>query len=175
MNLKTIMRKTIITLCVLLAATTALHAQTAVKLGHIDRQALMLMLPERKAAETKMQDFAKTLDERLKAMGKEYQDKVASAQSRAESMTKTEQQVAMREIQELEQRINDAQDKAKEDLSKQESELLAPMVDRTTKAIQEVGTEGHFTYIFDTSTGTVLYSDGGTDILPLVKAKLKIP
>ena len=168
------MRNTILTLCVLMAASTAVHAQNTVKLGHIDRQALMLMLPERKAAEAKMQDFAKGLDDRLKAMGKEYQDKVADAQAKAEAMTKTEQQVAMREIQELEQRINDAQDKAKEDLSKQESELLAPMVDRSNKAIKDVAAEGHFTYIFDTSTGMVLYSDGGTDILPLVKTKLNI-
>jgi len=173
-NLNINMRKTILTLCVLMAASTAMRAQTTVKLGHIDRQALMLMLPERKAAETKMQDFAKTLDDRLKAMGQEYQNKVTDAQSKAENMTKTEQQMAMREIQELEQRISDAQDKAKEDLSKQENELLAPMVDRTNKAIKEVASEGDFTYIFDTSTGMVLYSDGGTDIMPLVKTKLGI-
>lgn len=173
--MKTNMRKSILTLCVVMAAGTALRAQTTVKLGHIDRQALMLMLPERKAAETKMQDFAKTLDDRLKAMGQEYQNKVTDAQSKAENMTKTEQQVAMREIQELEQRISDAQDKAKDDLTKQENELLAPTIDRTNKAIKEVASEGHFTYIFDTSAGMVLYSDGGTDILPLVKAKLNIP
>ena len=157
-----------------MAANTALRAQTTVKLGHVDRQALMLMLPERKGAETKMQDFAKTLDARLQAMGQEYQTKVSDAQGKAENMTKTEQQVAMREIQELEQRISDAQDKAKEDLTKQENELLAPMIDRTNKAIQDVAAEGNFTYIFDTSTGMVLYSGGGTDILPLVKAKLNI-
>ncbi len=168
------MRKLILTLCVLMAANTALRAQATVKLGHVDRQALMLMLPERKAAETKMQDFAKTLDARLQAMGQEYQNKVADAQSKAENMTKTEQQVAMREIQELEQRISDAQDKAKEDLTKQENELLAPMIDRTNKAIQDVAADGNFTYIFDTSTGMVLYSGGGIDILPLVKAKLNI-
>ncbi len=168
------MRKLILTLCVVMAANTAMRAQTTVKLGHVDRQALMLMLPERKAAETKMQDFAKTLDARLQAMGQEYQTKVSDAQSKAESMTKTEQQVAMREIQELEQRISDAQDKAKEDLTKQENELLSPMIERTNKAIQDVASEGNFTYIFDTSTGMVLYSGGGMDILPLVKAKLNI-
>ncbi len=175
MNLYTIMRKSILTLCVLLAAASTMRAQSTIKLGHIDRQALMLMLPERKAAETKMQDFAKTLDDRLRAMGQEYQNKVTDAQARAESMTKTEQQVAMREIQELEQRISDAQDKAKEDLSKQENELLAPMVERTNKAIADVAAEGGYTYVFDTSTGVVLYSGGGTDLLPQVKAKLQIP
>jgi len=169
------MRKLILTFCAVMAASMALQAQTTVKLGHIDRQALMLMLPERKAAETKMQDFAKTLDARLQAMGQEYQNKVTDAQSRAENMTKTEQQVAMREIQELEQRISDAQEKAKDDLSKQENELLAPMVERTNKAIQDVAAEGSFTYIFDTSAGMVLYAGGGTDILPQVKTKLQIP
>jgi outer membrane protein len=168
------MKKILLTLCVMLAASAAVRAQ-APKLGHIDRQALMLMLPERKAAEEKMQAFAKSLDDRLKAMGEEYKNKVADAQSRAETMTKTEQQTAMREIQEMEQRITTAQENAKDDLSKQEDELLAPMVARTNQAIKEVADENNFTYIFDSSTGMVLYYDRGEDILPLVKKKLNIP
>lgn len=168
------MKKILLTLCVMMAASMAVRAQSP-KLGHIDRQALMLMLPERKAAEEKMQAFAKTLDDRLKAMGEEYKAKVADAQSKAESMTKTEQQTAMREIQEMEQRITNAQDNAKEDLSKQEEELLAPMVARTNQAIKDVANENNFTYIFDSSTGMVLFYDKGEDIMPLVKKKLSIP
>lgn len=80
----------------------------------------------------------------------------------------------MRELQELEQRIVDAQEKAQEDLQKQEQELLAPMVDRTNTAIRDVAAAGNFTYIFDTSAGMVLYYDKGEDILPAVKAKLGI-
>lgn len=168
------MRKTILTLFVLLTAATAMQAQNPVKLGHIDRQALMLMLPERKPAEAKMQEFAKSLDDRLKAMGEEYQTKLMAAQARADSMTNTERDMAARELQDLEQRITEAQSKAKEDLAKQENELLAPMVERTNKAINDVAAEGQFTYIFDASTGMVLYTGGGTDIMPLVKAKLGI-
>ena len=104
-----------------------------------------------------MQAFAKTLDDRLKAMGAEYQAKVADAQSRAETMTQTEKDMVVREIGELEQRIQAAQEKAQEDLDKQEEELLKPMVDRTNAAIKEVAAANNFTYIFDTSTGFVLY------------------
>lgn len=145
-----------------------------VKLGHIDRQKLLLTLPERKGAEEKMQAFAKTLDERLKAMGAEYQAKVADAQARADKMTQTEKEMAVREINELEQRIQTAQEKAQEDLAKQEEELLKPMVERTNQAIKDVADEKGFTYIFDISTGFVLYFDKGEDIMPLVKAKLGI-
>jgi outer membrane protein len=144
------------------------------KLGHIDRQRLLLTLPERKGAEEKMQAFAKTLDERLKAMGAEYQAKVADAQARSETMTQTEKEMVVREINELEQRIQAAQEKAQEDLAKQEEELLKPMIEKTNQAIKDVADEKAFTYIFDVSTGMVLYFDKGEDIMPLVKTKLGI-
>ncbi|WKZ65224.1 MAG: OmpH family outer membrane protein [Flavobacteriales bacterium] len=167
------MKQLVLTLCLLFATGQAAMAQQ-VKLGHIDRQKLLLTLPERKGAEEKMQAFAKTLDERLKAMGAEYQAKVADAQARADKMTQTEKEMAVREINELEQRIQTAQEKAQEDLAKQEEELLKPMVERTNQAIKDVADEKGFTYIFDISTGFVLYFDKGEDIMPLVKAKLGI-
>lgn len=166
--------KKFLTILALAALTVPVSVAQTTKLGHVDRQALMLMLPERKDAETKMQAFAKTLEERLKAMQTEYQTKLEKANADAATMTNTEKEVVMRELQELEGRIVDARDKAQEDLQKQEQELLAPMVERTNKAISEVAAAGNFTYIFDTSTGMVLYYDKGEDILPAVKAKLGI-
>ena len=167
------MKRIALTLAILLAGSNALLAQT-LKLGHIDRQRLLLTLPERKGAEEKMQAFAKTLDERLKAMGGEYQAKMADAQAKAETMTQTEKEMVVREINELEQRIQAAQEKAQEDLAKQEEELLKPMVEKTNQAIKDVANESGFTYIFDVSTGMVLFFDKGEDIMPLVKAKLGI-
>lgn len=164
--------KTLLLSLALMATAAPAFAQA--KLGHIDRQALMLTLPERKDAETKMQAFAKSLDDRLKAMGAEYQQKVTDAQAKEATMTNTEKEMAIREIGELEKRITEAQEKAQEDLAKQEEELLRPMVEKTNKAIQEVAAENGFTYIFDTSAGFVLYYEKGEDILPKVKAKLGI-
>jgi len=168
-----IMKNLVLALALALTSMPAAFAQNT-KLGHIDRQKLMLLLPERNGAETKMQAFAKTLDERLKAMGAEYEAKVGDAQARAAQMTQTEKDVAVREIGELEQRIQAAQQKAQEDLAKQEEELLKPMVDRTNAAIADVAAANNFAYIFDVSTGMVIYYDKGEDIMPLVKTKLGI-
>lgn len=166
------MKKFLIALCVLLTSATGAHAQT--KLGHIDRQGLMLALPERKEAEAKMQAFAKQLDDKLKAMGEEYKSKLAEVQAGFDAMTQTQKDAAQRELAELEQRITAAQETAKEDLAKQEQELLAPMVERTDKAIKDVANANNFTYIFDSSTGMVLFYDKGEDIMPLVKKQLNI-
>ncbi len=166
------MKKLLIALCVLLSSATGTYAQS--KLGHIDRQGLMLALPERKDAEAKMQKFAGELDARLKAMAEEYKAKLADVQGRFEQMTQTEKEAAQRELAEMEQRITAAQENAKEDLAKQEQELLTPMIERTDKAIKEVATANDFTYIFDSSTGMVLFYDKGEDIMPLVKKSLGI-
>lgn len=171
MNERT-MKNLFLALGLLLSTVPMASAQ---KLGHIDRQQLMLLLPGRKAAETKMQAFAKTLDDRLKAMGAEYQQKVADAQASAAEMTQTQKDMVVEEIQELEGRIQAAQEKAQEDLAKQEEELLRPMVTETNAAIKKVAEANNFVYIFDVSTGFVLYFEKGEDILPLVKAELNIP
>ena len=168
------MKNLIIALGLLLSSAPGAFAQTPTKLGHIDRQQLLLTLPERKDAELKMQKFAEELDKRLRAMGAEYERTVTEARSRAETMTNTEREVAMRDIQQLEQRIQEAQEKAQEDIAKQEEELLRPMVERTNQAIRAVANENGFTYIFDVSTGFVLFFDKGEDIMPLVKTKLGI-
>ena len=57
------------------------------------------------------------------------------------------------------------------DLAQMEQTVLAPMIERVRKAIQDVGAEQGFTYIFDTSTGVTLYN-GGEDVTELVKTKL---
>ncbi len=168
------MKHVFIAVALLLSAAPQASAQQTLKLGHIDRQKLMLSLPERKSAEEKMQAFAKTLDDRLKAMGAEYEAAVAAAQAKAATMTETEKEMAVRDIQALEQRIQDAREKAQEDLAKQEEELLRPMVEKANAAINEVAASNSFNYIFDTSTGFVLYFDKGEDIMPLVKTKLGI-
>jgi outer membrane protein len=107
-------------------------------------------------------------------MGAEYQQKLADAQAKEPTMTNTEREVAARELGELEQRIQQAQAKAQEDLSAQEEELLKPMVEQTNTAIKTVAEENGFTYVLDTSAGFVLYYDRGEDLLAKVKSKMGI-
>ena len=171
--MNTTMKNLFIALCTVLVCATVANAQA--KLGHIDRQELMLKHPGRPAAEEKMKAFAKQLDDRLQAMAGEYKTKLADVQSRFEKMTQTEKEAAQRELSEMEQRIQTAQENAKEDLAKQEQELLTPMVKDAEDAIKAVGTENNFTYIFDTSIGAVLFYDRGEDVMPMVKKKMNIP
>jgi outer membrane protein len=56
-------------------------------------------------------------------------------------------------------------------LAQLEQELLMPMVERVQEAIDAVGAENGFTYIFDTSSGATVYT-GGENVVDMVRAKL---
>jgi outer membrane protein len=156
----------------LVAIFAGISFASAQKIGHINSQDLMLLLPERKQAETAIQEYAKQLEGQLATMNSEYEAKVQEYQSKEAVMTDIIKQDKVKEITDLETRIRNFQTTAQESLQKKEQELLQPMMDKSKKAIQEVAKEAGFKYILDTSLGAVLYHEDGEDIMPLVKKKL---
>ncbi|MFQ5334858.1 MAG: OmpH family outer membrane protein [Flavobacteriales bacterium] len=152
-------------------------AQSKLKIGHIDKQAILLLMPERADAEKALQDYAKELEGKLTTMTTEYQNKVTAYQDKAAKgeMSGLIKETTEKEIIELENRIQTFRNTANESLAKKESELLKPMVDKIDQAIAEVAKANAYSYIFDSGQGTgLLYSPEGDDIASLVKKKLGI-
>jgi outer membrane protein len=89
-------------------------------------------------------------------------------------MTDLIKQTKTEELQNMQTRLQTFQSSAQKDLQDKEQELLSPIIDKAKKAIQDVAKENKYTYIFDTGTGTILYSEPSDDILPLVKKYLNI-
>jgi outer membrane protein len=144
------------------------------KFGYIDSQELLMLMPERKNAESEVQNFAKSLESQLAAMTAEYQESVQDYQSNEASYTDLIKQDKIAEITGLEQRIQAFQQNAQQSLQKKEQELLEPILSKARSAIEEVATEGNFTYIFDKSVGSILYAKESENVLSLVKKKLKL-
>ena len=62
----------------------------------------------------------------------------------------------------------------KQALIAKEKELLEPILQKARKAIEDVASEGNYTYIFDKSVGSILYAKESENILEKVKKKLKL-
>ena len=58
------------------------------------------------------------------------------------------------------------------DLSNKEIELLQPIEEKATDAINAVAEKGKYTYILDSSSGILLYSKDSENILDKVKKEL---
>lgn len=144
------------------------------KFGYIDSQELLLLMPERKTAEEEVQTFAKSLESQLQAMTAEYQQSVQEYQANEATYTDLVKQDKVTEITGLEQRIQSFQQNAQQALQSKEQELLEPILQKARKAIEDVASEGDYTYIFDKSIGSILYVKESENILEKVKKKLKL-
>ena len=144
------------------------------KFGYIDSQELLLLMPERKTAEDEVQTFAKSLESQLQAMTAEYQQSVQEYQANEATYTDLVKQDKVTEITGLEQRIQAFQQNANEALIAKEKELLEPILEKARNAIEDVASEGNYTYIFDKSVGSILYVKESENILDKVKKKLNL-
>jgi len=131
-------------------------------------------MPERKTAEEEVQTFAKSLESQLQAMTAEYQQSVQEYQANEATYTDLVKQDKVTEITGLEQRIQSFQQNAQQALQSKEQELLEPILQKARQAIEDVASEGDYTYIFDKSVGSILYVKESENILDKVKKKLKL-
>ena len=164
------MKKILLTICLVVAGLFAAEAQN--KLGYINSNELLSIMPESTEMQTELQSYAKGLESSLAAMQAEGEKKLADYQQNEATMSDLVKQDKIRELESIQQRILEFQQNAQESLAAKEQELITPILDKARSAIEEVAKEGNFTYIFDASTGNILYAAESENVLPLVKAKL---
>lgn len=171
------MKKLLKSISLVLFLTTISNLVHAQKFGHLNTGNLLIQIPATKAADDKLkvlqdsliaagQAHAKAAQEEYMAFAKAYQEgniPPAAAQKKQAEFEQKEQELAQ-----LEQTIS-------EQIAAKRQELLGPILDQLEKAVNEVGKEGGYTMIFDTSIfNTILFAKDSDDIEPLVKAKMGI-
>lgn len=149
-------------------------AQT-LKFGHIDLQAAIQVLPELKSAETEMNNFQKEMEDVLGEMQQNYQTSLQELEQLGEDASEVKRNAKISELQNLQQRIQGYQQNAQQQIQQKYQELLDPMYEKATGAVEEVARELGLIYVFDTGTNVLLYkSNQSADLLPMVKEKLGI-
>ena len=154
-----------------LASVVGLTEAVAQKFGHLDAQEVLLSLPERAEAQAPIESAAGEYETEVARMQSELETKFADYQAKASTWPDAIRQQKERELQQLDAGLQEFGVTIQNDLAQMEQQLLSPMIERVRKAIEDVGKEQGYTYIFDTSTGVTLYN-GGDDVTDLVKTKL---
>lgn len=145
-------------------------AQKNIKLGHINSQELLQIMPGRDTAQATLQKEAAEIESTLKTMQSELERISNEFMQKQAEWTELIRNTKRSEIQDMQTRIQAFYENAQKQLQERETELTKPIVDRAKKAIEDVAREGGYTYIFDGAT--LLYSQDSEDIMPQVKKKL---
>ncbi|NPA35587.1 MAG: OmpH family outer membrane protein [Chlorobi bacterium] len=164
-------------LSVLLIIGTVLYAQQQpMKFGNVNTQEILTSMPELKQVQTKLEEEYNQKEKQLTALQEELKNKQEAYMKVAESMTPEARAAKEQELQQMGQKIQNFYMLAQQQLKAKEQELKAPILEKVKIAIQEVGDENGFLYIFEITSGMPVYhSDKTIDVTPLVKKKLGIP
>ncbi len=157
-------------LAIMIALPMSVFAQ---KFGIINTQQVMETMPEIKTVQEQMEASSKKYQTEFDNLQAEFKKKYEEFQALEESTPQAIRDRRMREMQELDQKIQQFRETALQDQQRQQQQLMAPIQEKVMKAIQSVGDEGGYTFIFENMMPVYTGKDV-TDITPAVKTRLGI-
>ena len=161
-------------LAVMLALPAISFAQT-VKIGYIDSNEILSLMPERASAIKQLESMQKKFEDELANLNEQYVQEFKRYQAEADTLSETIRVRREQSLQSIEEKAAEFKQNAFETLQKKQNELMAPIIKKINSAIEAVGKENNFTYILDLSSGSILFKgNGSVDATPLVKAKLNL-
>lgn len=168
--------KHILLLATLVALTLAPTKAQELKFGHFDSSAFLQELPDVKEAQATLEAEAGKIEGQLATLNEDFQKMQNDYQSVAETLSAEDRTARETELSETYQKIQNFVQLSRQQLQAKQREMLAPIMQKLSRIVQEVGMENNFTYIIEQNGNLALYisQSQSVDITPLVKKKYGI-
>lgn len=147
-------------------------AQT--KVGTIDSDYIISIMPETKIVMERTQEYGAKLDSSFSIKAKEYQDKVADFKKNEAEYGELMKKTLINEIGLMEQDIKKYQENGNKLMQLKQNELMRPLYKLLNDAIASIAKENKYTQILTTTGNQFAYIDDKFDITELVMAKLGV-
>lgn len=156
--------------CLLFVSAFAINAQ--VKVGYINTNELLLMLPEVKIANDSLKNAKDKQDAKIQGMVTELTKKAIGLEQRKNDIAPVQYQKEVDLIKAEEQKIYELEDLGKQEITILSENLLNPIQTKVNEVIRLVAAENGISYVLDAAQGMVLYADPAVNLLDKVKGKL---
>jgi len=132
----------------ILLFTSGVKAQE-LKFGHINVADVVLLMPEYKNISSEMEAESKKLEAQLTSMGEELQKIEIEYENNYENYTAEQREAKESEYAAMQQRVQEFYVGAQQTLQAKQQELQIPVLQKLRDAIDAVGEEKGYLYIFD--------------------------
>ena len=100
------------------------NAQNPLKIGYLDFNTLITLMPGIDSVKIKLQKYQQTLTDQMDAMRAEFENKYLEYQQQSSGMSELIKQTKEKELTDLQSRIDGFQQKAQQDYQAKQQELL---------------------------------------------------
>lgn len=152
-------------------------AQAQVKVGYVDANYVLSLLPESKQVQTDLASHEKMIQSQLEAKYKDYQNKLAAYQQGAATMDDLIRKDKESELIALQQSIQQFEGEAQNSIAKKQNDMLAPLFKKIGDAITAVAEENGYDFIFSPGAqglDVLLYAKEEHNATDLVLKKLGV-
>jgi len=159
-------------LMVLVLASSA-GAQTAVRIGYIDSQAILDQDPAARQAQQQFEASLATYQSEVQQLGEELQQLIdqyeqQQAMLSEEAKSNRQEQIRLKQTQ-YQQRIQELEQQA----TLRQAELVEPVMERISTIIDALRAEGGYSIIFDVAAQGIISADPALDLTPEVIRRLQ--
>ncbi len=156
-----------------LLLASAAEAQTNLKIGYIDSQAILDQDPSARTAQQQFEASLATYQAEVQQLGEDLQvliDQYEQQQAMLsdEAKANREEQIRIKQAQ-YQQRITELEQQA----GMRQAELVEPVMERITAVIEEIRAEGSYSMIFDVAAQGIISADPALDLTPEVVRRLQ--
>lgn len=164
-----------IVLFVAAAVLTLSASAQNLKFAHVNYSELVQLMPEADAARAQLSAQSKEFDETYASMLEEFQSKYQQYQQKSSTWTAAIRESKEKELNDIQQRIQEFQQTANQELTASQNSLMAPIQQKALETVQKLAKEGGYIYVFEQSQ--IIYIDNAqsTDLTPAARKALGIP
>ena len=173
--------KKLVKLAMVVLLTITASTAFGQKFGRVDLAAIVPNMPEYQEAVTNLEAYGKDLQNQLEQIQVEFNTLLAAYEKNAATFSDSIRQLKEQELSQLQQRFQDFQQIAQQDMQRKEAEVMNPIYEKANDAVKKVAAEGGYMAIFSTagdqagSAGLAYFDPAAlTDITPEVKKALNI-
>ena len=155
----------------------AAHAQAPLKIGYTSVEYVLSQMPERKQIESDLKTYSGQLEAQMKAKQTDFQTKLDAYQKGGTTMTAVVKADKEKELQTLQQGLQEFSATAQQSLQQKQQSLLSPALDKIQKNIDLVASENGYTYILNSDAGSspiLLHGPKDGDVSDLILKKMGI-
>lgn len=159
--------KTLLLAAVLFFGANQVNAQS--KIAHVNVEELMTKMPAILEAQKQIEKISQTYEADFTTMRNEYQARLQKYGAESETVSETINNERKKEVEGMEQRIQEWSQNAQKELQQKQSDLMKPIQLKIKASIEKVGRAKGFQYVSDSAA--FIYADG-TDLTAEVKKDL---
>ncbi len=148
------------------------EAQT-VRVGYIDSQVILAEAPGSREAQ---QEFDREMDRyrgEMQRLGQELEQLITEYQRQERNLTPEAREARQLEIQRKEMEYQARMEEIDQEAAVKRQELVEPILERMSRAIDQIREEGNYSLIFDTAARSIIAADPALDLTDEVLRRLQ--